>query len=282
MIKVNEKEVVNHRFPNRERDFVFPTQAVRSERNTITFKYEEDSDLLDLVFTKRELDRQTRGRAESILVIAYMPYSRLDRQENSKAFTLKYVAEIINALEFDGVVVMEAHSDVTCSLLNNSHSVGVTLQLFNESVRSGYVPFFPEDDAVCYPDATAQKRYAKGGNWNGLVGMKNRDFETGFINSLDIYCPEDYSVQGKNVVILDDLCSRGGTFMLTAEKLREMGAKSISLVVAHCEKTILLGGVLASDLIDKVVTTNSILSPKDVGSTVYTGKLYITNFEKYL
>ncbi|MBL4931955.1 hypothetical protein JK634_09070 [Clostridium sp. YIM B02565] len=39
-------------------------------------------------------------------------------------------------------------------------------------------------------------------------------------------------------IILVDLCSKGGTFMLTEEKLKEMGAKEIYLAVTHCENTI--------------------------------------------
>ena len=61
-------------------------------------------------------------------------------------------------------------------------------------------------------------------------------------------------------IIVDDLCSKGGTFILTASKLREMGATEIYLVVTHCEDTIFSGDILKTDLIKKVYTTNSILS----------------------
>ena len=47
---------------------------------------------------------------------------------------------------------------------------------------------------------------------------------------------------------------------MTAEKLKEIGAKDIYLVVTHCEDTIFDGDILKTDLIKKVYTTDSILS----------------------
>ena len=50
--------------------------------------------------------------------------------------------------------------------------------------------------------------------------------------------------------------------MLTAKKLKEMGAKDIYLVVTHCEDTIFEGDILKTDLIKNVFTTDSILTKK--------------------
>ena len=69
---------------------------------------------------------------------------------------------------------------------------------------------------------------------------------------------EKESVKGRNILIVDDICSRGGTFFYAAKALKELGAKKIYLYVTHCEKTILEGELLTSGLIEKVFTTNSI------------------------
>lgn len=58
----------------------------------------------------------------------------------------------------------------------------------------------------------------------------------------------------------DNLCSKGGTFILNAEKLKEMWAGKIYLAVTHCEDTMFDGDILKNDLVTKVFTTNSILS----------------------
>ena len=58
--------------------------------------------------------------------------------------------------------------------------------------------------------------------------------------------------------IIDDICSRGGTFYHSAKKLKEHGANDIYLYVSHCENTILEGDLLKGDLIKRVYTTDSI------------------------
>lgn len=112
---------------------------------------------------------------------------------------------------------------------------------------------------LVYPDAGAAKRYGKQINYDKvLTASKERDFKTGYINKLDI----NGSIEDQNfkAIIVDDLCSKGGTFILTASKLREMRATDIYLVITHCEDTIFKGDILKTNLIKKVYTTNSILS----------------------
>ena len=69
---------------------------------------------------------------------------------------------------------------------------------------------------------------------------------------------EPEKVNGKDVLIVDDICSRGGTFTRTAKALKAAGAKSICLYVTHCENTIEKGDILTDGLIDTVYTTKSI------------------------
>ena len=124
------------------------------------------------------------------------------------------------------------------------------LQNFNISEENLY---------IVYTDAGAAKRYGKQIEFDKvLTASKERDFKTGYIKNLDIIG----TTQSKEfkAIIVDDLCSKGGTFILTASKLREMGATEIYLVVTHCEDTIFSGDILKTDLIKKVYTTNSILS----------------------
>ena len=66
--------------------------------------------------------------------------------------------------------------------------------------------------------------------------------------------------EGAKFVIIDDLCSYGGTFMLTAKALKEKGAGEVHLVVAHAEDSIFAGKVLVDDVIDSVHTTDTILT----------------------
>ena len=66
----------------------------------------------------------------------------------------------------------------------------------------------------------------------------------------------------KKVLIVDDICSAGGTFKFSAMKLKELGAKDVALYVSHCEDNIQNGDLLKTDLISKIYTTDSILHIK--------------------
>lgn len=254
MLLFNGKKIDFKKFPNGETlvnaDFI---KNRAPGANFLALKYEDDSDLIKLMFVKKYLMSQG---VNPRLDIWYMPYSRQDRVEGNSVFTLKYIANFINELAFEHVSVMEPHSDVTLALLDRASSFFPTVCLASALRHS---EFDKNKDYVLFPDAGAQKRYAKRlPFYKHLVGYKNRDFATGKIDSMQLIGSSD--LQGAKVIIIDDLCSKGGTFILAASKLKEINAGDIYLVVPHCEDAIFDGQVLESDLIKHVFTTNSILT----------------------
>ena len=63
--------------------------------------------------------------------------------------------------------------------------------------------------------------------------------------------------------------------MLSAKKLKELGAGNIDLIVTHCEKTILDGDIPHGSLINKVITTDSIISRDDIDKEHLDNKIVI-------
>lgn len=257
MLKLNGFELGVKQFPNGE-TLVNGDEIVvhMADFNTITWKYENDGDLIKLMFVKSYLDDR---RVACALTIYYMPYSRMDRVEGTSAFTLKYVSGFINRLNFETVTIIEPHSDVSLALIDRSIGRYPTIQLLERVVAE--VGFNPVQDYLFYPDAGAQKRYSKVDGYKQLVGFKVRDFQTGQIKSLDVVGNVDGG--GFKAIIIDDLCSYGGTFIRSAEKLREIGASEVYLLVGHCEHSIYKGELLKTTLIDKVFTTNTILEKSE-------------------
>lgn len=277
MILLNSQEVTFEKFPYAEVKLVLNNNLVKNGTNVVTFMYESDEDLIKLMFVKRELDHY-HNCTEVILEMSFMPYARMDREDSKTCFTLKYISQFINFLNFRCVIIHEAHSDVSLALIDNSIPIELTKWLFYKGIEDSLFEFNKDVDFICYPDATAYKRYSKIDDFNAAIGMKNRDFNTGWINNLEIFVPEEQSnggVSGKNVIILDDLCSNGGTFTLTAEELKRQGAKSITLIIAHCEPSILDGDVLKTDIIDCVITSNTILKKDSVSSF---DKMFVYDF----
>lgn len=257
MILLNGVKVEIKKFPNGEtlinnlKDYrVF---ADNKYHINMFVKFESDEDLIHMMFIKRHLDEMN---IDVELEIPYLPYSRMDRTEGLNVFTLKYLSKMINDLNFKKVIIHEPHSDVSVALIDRCKVVHKTLELLEDAKT--YIKF-NENDYIFFPDQGAEKRYSKHiKSSNVLTGIKERDFATGRIKKLDIVGEKPN--KDFRVVIIDDLCSRGGTFMLSAEKLRDIGAKEIYLVVAHCEDTIFDGDILKTDSINKVFTTNSILN----------------------
>lgn len=256
MIIVDNKKVKFTKFPNNE-VLIKADQfwKKRDQTSYIRLKFETNEDLINLMFLKKHFD--DKG-VKCELTILYMPYSRMDRTEGQTVFTLKYICDFINDLNFKKVQVHEPHSDVTLALLDRAEGIDMTKILVGEVMK--ILDFDKNnEDYLFYPDAGAEKRYSKQIEYkNILTGIKERDFSTGFIKKLDVV--GEMPKKPFRVIIVDDLCSKGGTFMMSAKKLKELGAKEIYLVVTHCEESIYKGDILKTNLIDRVYTTTSILN----------------------
>ena len=223
----------------------------------ITWHYENDAELFALICLVKHV-RRIRPDAKISLTMPYVPHARMDREkEYNDVFTLKYFAEIINSLNFSRVYVLDPHSNVSKALINNVIENNwcdyVELALEKSVLDSD------EEYILFYPDEGSMKRYSSDINLPYAFGVKRRDWQTGKILGLDVIGDEN-AIKGSNILIIDDICSRGGTFYHSAKKLKELGANKIYLYVTHCENTILEGDLLNSDLIEKVFTTNSIFT----------------------
>lgn len=234
--------------PNSD-EFVCDRGAIKVE-----WLYENDAELFSLICVKRHLDRNFTN-PHVVLIMPYIPHARMDRVKSDEdVFTLKYFCEVINSLHFDIVWVRDAHSNVSLALLEN-----VCEENISPYIREAFDKANAE--ALFFPDEGAMKRYSDKFPYPYAFGMKKRDWKTGNILGLDLINPEN--IVGKNVLIVDDICSKGGTFYHSAKALKTAGAKSINLYITHCEGTIILGDLATSDgLIDHVYTTKSIFPEK--------------------
>ena len=197
------------------------------------------------------------------LIMPYIPNARMDRvKSDDEVFTLKWFADFSNALGFDSVVVRDPHSTVSEALINRIVSDDEVERIANQ-LRTHLCK---KQFLFCYPDEGAAKRYASKINGEYVFCIKHRDWRTGKIQRLELTSPE--TVKGRNVLIVDDICSRGGTFTFTAQALKDAGAKEVFLYVTHCENTIEKGSVLTDGLISHVFTTSSIYRGNHTNVTV--------------
>ena len=258
MIKINDRLVTQARFPDNslriETEYVssmFDLSWLGKSANTkiITWHYENDAELFTIICLRKHF-----ANDDVILKMPYCPHARMDRVKTSNEFfTLKHFADVINSLDFVEVRILDPHSNVCAALLNNvkvEYPANYISKVIGNINSQNLVAF--------YPDEGAMKRgtdYLKGAY---AFGIKKRDWETGKILGLELMNKD--VVKDRDILIIDDICSRGGTFYHSAKALKEAGAKNICLYITHCENTILEGELLTSGLIEKVYTTNSIFT----------------------
>lgn len=246
-----------------------PSGVQKTNRAKIAWYYENDREFLTLIYLVKHL--RAHGVNDIYLYMSYIPNARMDRVKNSEdVFTLKYFAELLNSLNFARIEVLDPHSSVSEALIDHLHVltpdnyINAALDRIGVKELCLYDPidFLPKKKyslTMFYPDVGSVKRYASKSHLPYAFGIKKRNWETGVIEGLDVAGAVDQIV-GRDILIVDDICSKGGTFYHSAKKLKELGARDIYLYVSHCENTILEGELLKGDLIKKVFTTDSIFT----------------------
>ena len=255
MIKLNGHIVKQNHFP--DGTLLLKQEPEVFEVQIIEWFFENNEELVSLIFLTKHL--REYGVETLYLYMPYLPNARQDRiKDEEDVFTLKYFCEVINSLKFDKVVILDPHSSVSEALLDK---VGIELPTdyiakacddIRKDIKLAPLMMF-------YPDEGSMKRYSSMAFGEYAFGIKKRDWKTGKIEGLDVAGCVD-KIKDSAILIIDDICSRGGTFYHSAKKLKELGAKEIYLYITHCENTILEGELLTSGLIEKVYTTNSIFT----------------------
>ena len=262
MIRINKSDVSVNKFPDgtlllKEQSPDKTEQGTSKKKAVLTWLFESNEELVTLIYLAGHL--RSHGITELSLDMPYIPNARQDRVKTTEdVFTLKYFAQVINWLHFASVTVLDPHSSVSEALIDRIRVR--TPEIFVQKVidRIGGT----ENLTMFYPDEGACKRYSGMFKLPYAFGIKNRDWETGDIRGLSVSGMTD-CIRDRKILIMDDICSRGGTFYFSAKKLKELGAKEIYLYISHCENTILEGEVLESGLLEKVYTTNSIFTKQD-------------------
>ena len=260
MITLNGHVVEIENFP--DGTILMKQDLVGALGTHIVWKYENDREFLALIYLVKHL--RSKGISRISLYMPYIPNARMDRVKNlDDVFTLKYFAEVLNSLDFHAVRVLDPHSSVSEALINNLwvDTPKTYIERVICYINGGWFNWNTIGDKLLmfYPDEGAMKRYSGMVKLPYAFGIKKRDWETGKILGLDVSGNVD-AIAGKDILIVDDICSRGGTFYHSAKKLKELGANKIYLYISHCENTILDGDLLTSGLVEKVYTTNSIFT----------------------
>ena len=215
--------------------FKFPTGEVqvtlmkyypKRTQTTITGSVLSSDNLMELLQLNDALIRA--GYKEIHLVMPYCAYSRQDRVCNyGESFSLKVFTQLINSCNFASVTTWDNHSDVSTALLDRCTNIHVKDLI--EPVSNN------EYDYLVSPDAGANKKVfdlSKRMKIPMIRADKIRDTSTGAIIDTQVYTTKE-QIEGKRLLIVDDICAGGRTFKELAQKLKSIANCNIDLYITH-------------------------------------------------
>lgn len=222
MITVNGEPITVTVFPDgTSQVWKLSDSQLRSPVVHVSWRFESEAEVMHLaqlaaLLTEREIS--------TTLDIRCLPYARQDKAvANDRTFALRVFAPMLNAMRWGSVTLHDPHSQVALALIERSVAVYFAQEAYDAANRSGC-------DLLCFPDAGALEKYGPMFTRCATVSAsKVRDQETGTITGTAVHGV----VHGKRVLIVDDICDGGATFIGLAAALRENGATFVALFVSH-------------------------------------------------
>lgn len=198
-------------------------------------------------------------RASAYKVVAVIPYygwARQDRKDKPRvSIGAKLVANMLQGAGADRVITVDLHADQ----IQGFFDIPVD-HLYGANTLAAYIHSLGlENMIVASPDVGGSKRaaaFAKKMHWITeqevpmVICYKHRP-EFNQVSEIRVLG----DVEGKNVVIVDDIADTAGTLCKAAKVMKEAGAKSVRAIVSHA---ILSGNaierIMDSDLTELICT----------------------------
>lgn len=204
-------------------------------------------------------DALRRSSANSITaIIPYFGYARQDRKANPRVpISAKLVADLIETAGIDRVATIDLHAGQIQGFFNIPVDNLYGSIVFNDYIKSKHF----KNAVVGSPDIGGIARarsVAKKLGLDIIIVDKRRERanESEVMNIIG-------DVNGKDVVLVDDIIDTAGTIVKAAKALKEKGAKS---VMACCTHAVLSGEAyerIAKGDLDELVITDTIPLKKE-------------------
>jgi ribose-phosphate pyrophosphokinase len=200
------------------------------------------------------IDAAKRASARQIIaVIPYMGFARQDRKDKPRvAIGAKLVANLLQAAGATRIITMDLHADQ----IQGFFDVPVD-HLYSSSI---FIPYIQSLNlaklTIAAPDMGGSKRanaYAKYMNASMAICYKERKVANKVERMTLIG-----EVEGRDVVLIDDIIDTAGTITMAADMIMDRGAKSVR---AFCTHPVLSGKAferLEASRITELVVTNTI------------------------
>jgi ribose-phosphate pyrophosphokinase len=211
-----------------------------------------DSNLIQLLSL---ISKAKQYSSNVVAVIPYFGYARQDREFlQGEIITMKVLAKIFKSLGLSKIIIVDIHSKLAMNHFKiKSKNVSAVPQL---------VKYFKKlrlnEPLVVSPDLGGSQRakdFAKIYGTNFIALKKQRNKKTGkvLIKSTNLN-----EVKGKDLILVDDMISTGGSIIKATEFLKKQKCKRVFVACTHAllrdnaEKKIKKAGV------SKIISANTI------------------------
>ncbi len=182
--------------------------------------------LMELLLT---IDAAKRASADKVIaVMPYFGWARQDRKDKPRvSIGAKLVANLLTAAGVDRIMTCDLHADQIQGFFDLPVDHIYASKVFIPYLRSQNI----ENLAIAAPDMGGAKRanaYAKELACPVIICHKSRE-RANIVASITAIG----DVEGKNIVIVDDLIDTAGTLVKAADVLMEKGAASVRAYATH-------------------------------------------------
>ena len=193
--------------------------------------------LMELLIIIDALKRASGKRITAVM--PYYGYARQDRKDQPRVpITAKLVANLITVAGADRVLTMDLHAGQIQGFfdipLDHLFAVGVMVEYFKKLKLSDLVVVSPDVGGIKMARAYAKRLEA------GLAIVDKRRISPESTEAVHILG----DVEGKNVLLVDDLISTGSSLIEAVEILSQRGAKEILAAITH--------GVLCGSALERI------------------------------
>ncbi len=216
-----------HRFPDGESRVTIPESPPHTVILCLSLHQPNDK-LVELMLACETLRK--KGTQRIILIAPYLCYMRQDKEfEPGQAVSQKIIGRFLAQL-VDDIITVDPHLHRVSSLseavpLASAHTLSAA------GLMGEYLSTIIPDALLVGPDGESEQwvqQVAQGHQFDYVVATKVRYGD----RDVRITFP-DFSYQGRQVVLVDDVISSGTTLALAARQLKVLGCGQISAICTH-------------------------------------------------
>ena len=220
-----------------------------------------NDNLMELLIMVDALRRASAGRVT--MVIPYFGYARQDRRSRSVrvAITAKVVANMIEAVGTDRVLTVDLHADQIQGFFDIPVDNLYATPIFKDFFTSRH-SLDPDEYMIVAPDVGATKRARLMARYFGNLPLALVDKRRPEPNKAEVVNIIG-SVEGKKLLIVDDIIDTGRTIAVATNALMEAGAVEVRVAATHGLFSGDAKSILDESLIKEIVITDSLPIPKE-------------------